>query len=269
MEIIRRSQTHGASELSYLELLAYLGMTRHLGGWEATNEISRLCHIGHGKSVLDIGCGIGKAACGRAKRNGCRVVGIGLSPRMVEWAKQRARSERVTDRVEFRVADAQQLPFEEARFDAVITESVLSFVPDKPKALREFMRVTKPGGYIGLNESCWLRTPVPQEVHDFLSGGLFCGAKLETAGYYQDLLQESGLQNVFASTYAMTARGDVLDRAKWFGVRGILTNTCRIVNFSLSSPANRKAIQSILAMQRQMPANLYEYYGYGLFAGRK
>ncbi len=269
MEIIQRSQPQGTLEFSYLELLAYLGMTRHLGGWEATNEISRLCHISKGKSVLDVGCGIGKAACGRATRNGCQVVGIDLSPHMVEWAKQRARSERVTDRVEFRVADAQQLPFEEGCFDAVITESVLSFVPDKPKALREFMRVTKPGGYIGLNESCWLRTPVPQEVQDFLSGGLFLGAKLETADYYQNLLEASGLPNVVVRTHTMTAQGDLLDRAKWFGVRGMLTNAYRIVAFSLSSPANRKAIQWILAKQKQMPANLYEYYGYGLFGGRK
>ncbi len=80
MEIIQRSQTQDALELSYLELLTYLGMTRHLGGWEATHEISRLCHIGKGKRVLDVSCGIGEAACGRAKRNGCQVVGIDLSP---------------------------------------------------------------------------------------------------------------------------------------------------------------------------------------------
>ncbi len=269
METTQRSQIHGASELSYLELLAYLGMTRHLGGWEATNEISRRCHLAKGKSVLDVGSGIGKAACGRAKRTGCQVVGIDLSPRMVEWAKQRARSARVTDQVEFRVADAQQLPFEDGRFDAVITESVLSFVPDKPKALREFMRVTKPGGYIGLNESCWLRIPVPEVVAAFLSGDLFMGAKLETADYYQDLLEASGLRDIVVTTHQMTARGDVLDRAKWFGVRGILINSYHIVTFALSSPANRKAIQQILAKQRQMPANLYEYYGYGLFVGRK
>jgi ubiquinone/menaquinone biosynthesis C-methylase UbiE len=95
-------------------------------------------------------------ACARAERIGCQVVGIDLSPRMVVWAKQRAKSEHVTNRVEFRVADAQKLPFEDARFDAVIPESVLSFVPGKSKALREFIRVTKSGGYVALNESCWL-----------------------------------------------------------------------------------------------------------------
>ena len=44
------------------------------------------------------------------------------------------------------------LPFEADRFDAVIVESVLAFVDDKPRAIRECIRVTKPGGYVGLNE---------------------------------------------------------------------------------------------------------------------
>ncbi len=269
METVNLSKTQDAPEFSYLELLAYLGMTRHLGGWEATNELTRLCHIGKEKIYLDVGCGIGKAACARARQTGCQVVGIDLSSRMVVWAKERARSERVTDRAEFRVANAQQLPFEDERFDAVITESVLSFVPDKPLALREFMRVTKPGGYIGLNESCWVKTPVPEEAAAFLSRDLFMGAKLETVDYYPNLLEASGLKDIRATKYTMTARADVLDRAKWFGVRGILTNLYNIVTFSLSSPAHRKTIRWILSMQRQVPPGFYDYYGYGIFAGRK
>jgi ubiquinone/menaquinone biosynthesis C-methylase UbiE len=269
METAKRSQIQGASELSYLELLAYLGMTRHLGGWEATDEISRLCHLEKGKSVLDVGCGVGKGACARARRIGCQVVGIDLSPRMVEWAKQRAKDEHITNRVEFRAADAQELPFEDERFDAVITESVLSFVPDKSKALHEFVRVTKPGGFVGLNESGWLKTPVPQVVQDFLSGDLFFGAKLETAEYYQNLLKDSGLQAIVATTHRLSARGDVLDRAKWFGLSGVLTNLYHIVSFALSNSRNRKSLESIFAKQGHLPADLYEYYGYGIFVGRK
>lgn len=255
--------------MSYLELLAYLGMTRHLGGWEATNEINRLCQIDEAKSILDVGCGVGKAACARAKRNGCQVVGIDLSPRMVEWARQRAQGERVTGRVEFRVADAQKLPFEDGCFDAVITESVLAFVPDKSKALRESIRVTRDGGYIGLNESCWLSSRMPEAVAAFLSDGDFSGAKLETADYYQNLLKELGLRGVRMTTHHMTARGDVLDRIKWFGVRGILTNLYHIIAFAFSSPTNKKALRRIMAKQGQIPAGLYEYYGYGIFVGKK
>ncbi len=269
MENTQQWHLQAAPELSYLELLAYLGMTRHLGGWEATNELTRLCHINHDKIYLDVGCGVGRAVCARAKQTGCQVVGIDLSPRMVEWARQRARRGHVTDRTEFRVADAQQLPFADEYFDAVITESVLAFVPDKPLALREFIRVTRPGGYIGLNESCWVKTPVPEEPQAFLSRGLFTGAKLEAADYYQKLLQAAGLSSVGATLRRMTARGDVLDRARWFGVRGIVENLYPIISFSLSSSANRKAIRSIVTLQAKVPPVFYDYYGYGIFVGRR
>lgn len=268
METTRQSPVQ-ASHFSYLELLAYLGMTRHLGGWEATNELTRLCHIDNGKNYLDVGCGIGKAACARARQTGCQVVGIDLSPRMVEWSRRRARQEHVLDRAEFRVADAQRLPFEDGRFDAVITESVLSFVPDKPLALCEFIRVTKPGGYIGLNESCWVKTPVPEETVAVLSNAIFMGVQLETFEAYASLLAASGLTDISAKRYTMTPRGDILDRAKWFGLRGVLSNLSHIIAFSLSGAENRKAIGRIMSMQRQVPPGFYEYYGYGIFVGRR
>ncbi len=264
-----RGQRQGVNQLSYLELLAYLGMTRHLGGWEASNELTRLCQISRGKIYLDVGCGIGKAACARARQTGCRVVGIDLSPRMVEWATERARRERVSDLTEFRVADAQRLPFEDERFDAVITESVLSFVHDKSRALREFIRVTKPGGCIGLNESCWVKTPVPDNMMALLSNNLFIDAKLETPEYYQELLGACGLRDISVSKHSITARGDILDRARWFGVRGLLTNLYHIIAFSLSKAENRRQIVRLLSVQRDVPPGFYDYYGYAILAGRK
>lgn len=152
------------------------------------------------------------------------------------------------DRAEFRVADAQKLPFEDAHFDAVITESVLSFVPEKPLALREFMRVTKPGGYIGLNESCWVKTPVPPEAVAVLSTPIFMGLQLETFDAYVSLLSASRLSGISATRYAMSARGDILDRAQWFGLRGLLTNLSHIITFSLSNPENRRGVGRIMSV---------------------
>lgn len=74
------------------------------------------------------------------ERIACRVVGVDISPRMVERSWERAHRERVTDRVEFRVADAQDLPFEDNWFDAVITESVTAFPEDKQEAVNEYVR---------------------------------------------------------------------------------------------------------------------------------
>jgi ubiquinone/menaquinone biosynthesis C-methylase UbiE len=92
------------------------------------------------------------------------VVGVDILEAMVERSRERAKREGVMDRVEFKVADAQNLPFEDSLFDAVITESVTAFPADKQKAVNEYARVTKPEGFVGLNESTWLKYPPPPEM---------------------------------------------------------------------------------------------------------
>jgi arsenite methyltransferase len=93
-----------------------------------------------------VGCGVGVTPCYLAKKYNCRVVGVDIHPGMIERSKERAQREGVAEQVEFRVADAQELPFEDEIFDDIITESVTAFPEDKPKAVREYARVTKPGG---------------------------------------------------------------------------------------------------------------------------
>jgi ubiquinone/menaquinone biosynthesis C-methylase UbiE len=269
MENIIQSRSEGTTELSYLELLAYLGITRHLGGWDANTELCQLCQIRPGKYVLDVGCGVGRTPCILAQRYGSRVVGVDLSPRMVEWSRQRAEHEGVAGTVEIRVADAQQLPFDDATFDAVITESVLAFVPDRAKALRELVRVTKPGGYVGLNEVSWLKIPIPQAVLEYLSGDTFSGARAETVETWRSLLAASGVQDVVVRIHQISARSDVRDRLKWFGFRGAIANLCRMATLSLSSPATRRGLWRLTAMSRHGPKDLYDYYGYGIYVGKK
>jgi len=59
----------------------------HPGGLEKTDEMVKMCKIGKGKKVLDIGCGKGVTACYLAQKYDCEVVGIDVSKRMVEYAK--------------------------------------------------------------------------------------------------------------------------------------------------------------------------------------
>lgn len=263
------SLANEATQPNYLETLAYLGMTRHLGAWNATKELAALCHIEKGKYLLDVGCGIGKTSSWFAKRQGCRVVGVDLSPRMVEWAKETAQREGIRDQTEFRAADARQLPFDDETFDAVTCESVLGFVRDKANALHEFIRVCKSGGFVGLNESTWLATPVPDEIFEVLEMGGFSGAKLITLEEWRAILNASGLQDLVVKSYHTSASNDVMDRLKWFGLSGILRNIVRMRAFAASSPANRAALKHFMTLSRRIPKNFWDFYGYGLYVGRK
>lgn len=254
---------------SYLEILASLGMTRHLGAWNATKELARLCHIGKGKYILDVGCGIGKTACWFARRRGCRVVGVDVSPRMIEWAKQTARAEGVRDQTDFKAADACQLPFDHETFDAVTCESVLGFVPDKANTLRELIRVCKTGGYVGMNESTWLAEAVPPEIIGALEMGGFVGAKLNTVDEWRAILNASGLQDIVIKTYPTSANDDLMDRLKWFGFKGILRNILRMRAFAAASAANRAALTHFITLSRRIPSKFWDFYGYGSYVGRK
>lgn len=172
---------------------------------------------------------------------------------MVEWATETARRGRVLARVEFKGADAQTLPFDDATFDAVICESVLAFVPDKAKALGEFICVCRPGGHVGMNEGTWLGGTTPSEIASSLETLGFGGATLSTLPEWRALLANSGLAGVVMRTYHTTAREDVIDRLRWFGISGILRNISHMLSFAASSPANRAVLKRYFALQRHIP----------------
>ena len=110
---------------------------------------------------------------------------------MVEWAQKRAVRKGLQERCQFRVADAQQLPFEQATFDAMLCESVTAFVPDKLKALSEYRRVVKPGGYVGLNEGTWVKGVPPEDFITFIQRTMG-GVNFLQPDEWRALLEESG-----------------------------------------------------------------------------
>jgi SAM-dependent methyltransferase len=96
-----------------------------------------------GREVLDVGCGNGYVLSKYASE-GADVTGIDLTPTAVNICRKRFAL--LGLRGEFKVADAQQLPFERDTFDCVCSMGVLHHVPDTEKAVAEIWRVLKPGG---------------------------------------------------------------------------------------------------------------------------
>ena len=141
--------------------------------------------------MLDVGCGIGVGPARIARTFGCRVVGVDLSEQMIQWARLRARQEHVEDLIELRTADVLDLPYADDRFDIVMCESVLAFVDDKARAIQELRRVTKPNGYIGLNEGLWLRDPPPEMVERVKQA---IGPSVPSEQEWRDLWGNSGLE---------------------------------------------------------------------------
>jgi len=250
----------------YFEIQADFGITKHLGGLKATRELAELCHMEKGKSVLVVGCGVGTTPCYLAERYGVKVIGVDISERMVARARERSRRKDLEGKVEFRTADAQKLPFKDDLFDAVVSESVIAFVNDKVKAIKEYLRVTKPGGFVGLNECLWLKTP-PTEFVEYLSR-LMGGPEFRNSEGWQKLLKEAGLKNIEEKTCKMTLVGQLAEEIKTLEFRDLIIAWHRLFIGSLFNPSYRKFIREALGMPKSI-FKFMEYMGYGLYIARK
>jgi ubiquinone/menaquinone biosynthesis C-methylase UbiE len=100
-----------------------------------------------GRKVLDVAAGNGVASLAAARR-WCDVVSSDYVPSLLERGRARASAEGL--RIEFKVADAEALPFADRTFDTVLSTFGVMFTPDQDKAAAELLRVCKPEGRIGL-----------------------------------------------------------------------------------------------------------------------
>jgi len=250
-------------ELSYFELQAYIGTTKHLGGFETTKALIELCHIGKDTRVLEVGCGVGATACYLAKKYGCNVVGVDLRESMIARSNERAQKEGVEERVEFRVADAQDLPFDDALFDVVLCESVATFVKDKPKVVSEYARVTRPGGHVGMNEELWIKTP-PAELVERVRQIWDIKPDIPTLEDWMGFLENAGLRDVVVQTYKFDARRES-SQIKRYGFQDMWRMFYRTLFLYVRNPAFRK----YMAERQSLPKDIFRYLGYAIFVGRR
>ncbi len=228
------------ADATFLDMQADVGVTKHIGGFAATNELLSLCHIEDAREVLNVGCGIGVGSTYIAKKYGCHVVGMDISERMIAWSRRRAREERVEPKVEFCTADVLDLPFDAGRFDVVFAESVLIFVEDKARAIRECVRVTKPGGYVGLNEGFWTEQPSAELIARVKIAVGPCVSTLQT---WQALWEASGLQERVVRTHQIDAGTEMKSRIEWIGWRWLLRAWGRALRLYITNPTIRQSIK--------------------------
>ncbi|RLA88641.1 MAG: class I SAM-dependent methyltransferase [Deltaproteobacteria bacterium] len=99
-----------------------------------------------GQKILEIGIGTGSSL--ELYPPYSRVVGIDISPGMIEQAQKRAQGLNNGSEIKLMVMDAAQLDFPDDHFDAVVASYVITTVPDPHQVCREIVRVARPGGQI-------------------------------------------------------------------------------------------------------------------------
>lgn len=152
-----------------------------------------------GQVVLDIGSGAGIDCLIAAEKVGTtgRVIGLDMTPEMIERGRQNTREAGVTN-VEFRLGEAEKMPLEDASVDWVISNCVINLSPDKSAVFREIARVLKAGGRISISDIVAEDLPAAiRESRDAWTGCL-AGAISEAA--YVQGLEAAGLREVRATS---------------------------------------------------------------------
>lgn len=122
------------------------------GGPEEVDRVLEGLNLA-GREVLDIGCGSGGVTLHLARRHGAaRVVGFDVEAPVIDYARRRAATQGLGDRVSFVHGAPGPFPFPDESFDLVFSKDALLHVPDKDALLREIFRILRPGGWFAASD---------------------------------------------------------------------------------------------------------------------
>lgn len=149
-----------------------------------------------GETVLDLGSGAGFDAFLAAREVGPsgRVIGVDMTPEMLERARANAKSIGC-DNVEFRAGQIEALPVADASVDAIISNCVVNLVPDKAAVYREAARVLRPGGRVVVSDVV-LDAPLPEAIAGSVAALTGCVAGAAMRDAYLRTIAQAGLIDV-------------------------------------------------------------------------
>jgi arsenite methyltransferase len=149
-----------------------------------------------GETVVDLGAGAGFDCFIAARRVGPsgRVIGVDMTPDMVEKARENARKSGAAN-VEFRLGEIEHLPVADSSADMIISNCVINLSTDKPQVFREALRVLKPGGRLFVSDLALLR-PLPVKILESVNAyaGCISGAMLKED--YLQAMRDAGFSEV-------------------------------------------------------------------------
>ncbi|HYY32390.1 MAG TPA: ubiquinone/menaquinone biosynthesis methyltransferase [Gaiellaceae bacterium] len=132
-------------------------------------------------TVLDVATGTGAVARELVRRYGCRVVGVDQSAEMLAIARARAE-----ERVEFREARAEALPFADRSFDGLTFTYLLRYVDDPAATMHELARVVRPGGRVAMLEFSIPGNPLARlSWNVYVRVGLPVAGRLISPGWHE------------------------------------------------------------------------------------
>ena len=179
-------------------------------------EVFKRMSLAPGDKVLDLGCGIGGATFLLADILGPTglAAGVDVSSALIEVASRRAMKR---DGLEFRIGDACAVPYPDRFFDAARCERVFLYVPDRVAAIREMMRVVKPGGRVHIVDTDIDATAIysakPALTRKMTSIVAASVPNPNSARELPALAKRAGLRDIKTETFSRTTPYEFLTRA--------------------------------------------------------
>jgi arsenite methyltransferase len=155
-----------------------------------------LASLKEGETVLDLGAGAGFDCFLAANQVGekGKVIGIDMTPEMVERAKENAKKGDYTN-VEFKLGEIENLPIADNYVDIIISNCVINLSPDKPKVFKEAFRVLKPGGRLMVSDIVLLKE-LPDFIRDSIDAYISCVSGALLKEDYIAAIKNAGFQDI-------------------------------------------------------------------------
>ena len=170
-----------------------------------------LASLRPGETVLDLGSGAGIdcfLAAQKVEPTG-RVIGVDMTPEMIEKARENARKGGYKN-VEFRLGEIETLPVPDNHVDVIISNCVVNLSPEKDRVFRDAFRVLKPGGRLMVSDIVLLKE-LPDSVKNSVGAYIGCVAGASKKNDYLELIKAAGFKDVsvvdessFASSTGVT-----------------------------------------------------------------
>jgi SAM-dependent methyltransferase len=155
-----------------------------------------IASLEEGETVLDLGSGGGFDCFLAAREVGDwgRVIGVDMTPEMVETARENAGSNDISN-VEFRLGEIEHLPVADEAVDVIISNCVVNLSPDKPQVVREAYRVLRPGGRLAVSDVVQTAEP-PADMPVDPDSVTACVSGAASVPDLEGMLRDAGFENV-------------------------------------------------------------------------